>query len=120
MMGCEGCFQTAKAIQERLQSIVNQAQKYADSNNKTVVIYQLPDGEYSFMEQEKAGEAARHYADFMQRAADEICGAMSFTAFPTGSFVPEQYRGKPALCIIAAYAGPLALARSCYQNRTRQ
>jgi len=57
--------------------------------------------------QERAEAAARHYRDFMQAAPDEICGAMSFTAFATVPFVPEQYRGKPALSIIAAYAGPL-------------
>jgi hypothetical protein len=32
---------------------------------------------------------------------------MSFTAFPTAPFVPPQYRGRPALSIIAAFAGPL-------------
>ena len=60
-----------------------------------------------FYPQERASEAARHYRDFMQVAPDEICGAMSFTALPTSSLVPEQYRGRPALAVIAAYAGPL-------------
>jgi FAD/FMN-containing dehydrogenase len=60
-----------------------------------------------FYPEERAGEVARHYRDVMQTAPDEICGAMSFTAFPTAPFVPEQYRGRPALSIIAAYAGPL-------------
>jgi FAD/FMN-containing dehydrogenase len=59
-----------------------------------------------FYPQERAVVAARHYRDFMQAAPDEICGAMSFTAFPTAPFVPEQYRGRPALAIIAAFAGP--------------
>jgi FAD/FMN-containing dehydrogenase len=60
-----------------------------------------------FYAQEQAAEAARQYRDFMQAAPDEICGAMSFVALPSASFVPEPYRGRPGLCIIAAYAGPL-------------
>jgi FAD/FMN-containing dehydrogenase len=60
-----------------------------------------------FYPQEQAAGAARHYRDFMQAAPDEVCGAMSFTAFPTAHFVPEHHRGKPTGCIIAAYAGPV-------------
>lgn len=57
MMGCEGCFQTAKAMKERLQSTEKKAKQYAVDNQKTVAIYQLSDGEYAFMEMEKAREA---------------------------------------------------------------
>ena len=63
-----------------------------------------------FYPHDRAADGARHYRDFMQAAPDEICGAMSFTAFPAASFVPEPYRGRPALCIIAVYAGPLEAA----------
>jgi len=52
-----------------------------------------------------AREAARFYRDFMEAAPDEVCGAMSFTTFPQASFVPERYRGQPALVVITAYAG---------------
>jgi FAD/FMN-containing dehydrogenase len=60
-----------------------------------------------FYPQEQAAEVARNYRDFMQAAPDEVCGAMSFTTFPSTDLVPEQYRGRPALAIVAAYAGPL-------------
>ena len=61
-----------------------------------------------FYPQERASEAARHYRDFMQGAPDEICGAMSFTAFPTASVRARTVsRTGQALAIIAAYAGPL-------------
>lgn len=60
-----------------------------------------------FYPQEKAREAARFYRDFIEAASDEVCGAMNFTTFPPAPFVPEEYRGQPALAVIAAYAGPL-------------
>lgn len=60
-----------------------------------------------FYQVEMMREAARFYRDFMAAASDEICGAMTFTTFPQAAFVPESFRGKPALAVIAAYAGPL-------------
>jgi FAD/FMN-containing dehydrogenase len=60
-----------------------------------------------FYPKEKASEAARFYRDFMEAAPDEVCGAMSFTTFPSAPFVPEEYRGQPGLAVITAYAGPL-------------
>lgn len=54
---------------------------------------------------EKAHEAARFYRDFMEGAPDEVCGAMNFTTFPKAPFVPEEFRGQPALVVITAHAG---------------
>lgn len=59
-----------------------------------------------FYPAEKARAAARFYRDFMEAAPDEVCGAMNFTTFPQAAFVPERYRGQPALVVITAYAGP--------------
>jgi FAD/FMN-containing dehydrogenase len=52
-----------------------------------------------------AREIARAYRDFMESAPDEVGGALAFLTAPPAPFVPEEARGKPAVGIIATYAG---------------
>jgi hypothetical protein len=53
-MGCEGCFQTEKAMQEALINIQHKAKAYAVEHKKNVFVYRSDGGELSFMEEEAA------------------------------------------------------------------
>jgi hypothetical protein len=55
MSGCEGCFQTQKALQEALTIVQEQAKQYAINNETNVFIYRTEDG-WSFMAEQKARE----------------------------------------------------------------
>jgi FAD/FMN-containing dehydrogenase len=50
-------------------------------------------------------EIAQAYRAFMETAPDEVGGALAFLTAPPAPFVPEEARGKPAVGIIATYAG---------------
>jgi FAD/FMN-containing dehydrogenase len=52
-----------------------------------------------------ASEVARAYRDFMLTAPDEVGGGLALLTAPPEPFVPEEARGKPAVGIIATYAG---------------
>jgi FAD/FMN-containing dehydrogenase len=52
-----------------------------------------------------AREITRAYRDFMADAPDEVGGGVAFLTAPPEPFVPEEARGKPAVGIIAVYAG---------------
>jgi FAD/FMN-containing dehydrogenase len=54
-----------------------------------------------------ARDIARAYRDFMASAPDEVGGGLAFLTAPPEPFVPEEARGKPALGIIATYAGDI-------------
>jgi FAD/FMN-containing dehydrogenase len=55
----------------------------------------------------RAGEVLRFFRDFMVDAPDEVGAAVSLLTAPPAPFVPEQARGKPALGVVACYAGPV-------------
>jgi FAD/FMN-containing dehydrogenase len=52
-----------------------------------------------------APEVVRGYRDFMATAPDEVGGGVVFLTAPPAPFVPEAARGKPAVAIVASYAG---------------
>jgi FAD/FMN-containing dehydrogenase len=54
-----------------------------------------------------ARDVARAYREFMRTAPDEVGGALAFITAPPEPFVPEEARGKPAVGVIAIYAGDL-------------
>jgi hypothetical protein len=53
----------------------------------------------------RAGEVLDFYSDFMADAPSEVCGGAALLIAPPAPFVPEPARGKPALGIVACYAG---------------
>src|SRR4051794_33961486 len=64
----------------------------------------------------QAGEIARMYRDFMATAPDEVGGGVAFLTAPSEPFVPEEARGKPAVGIIATYAGDPAEGERVFQQ----
>src|SRR3954470_14309528 len=64
----------------------------------------------------QAGEIARMYRDFMATAPDEVGGGVAFLTAPPEPFVPEEARGKPAVGIIATYAGDPAEGERVFQQ----
>ena len=54
MDGCVGCFSTQKSINERLQTIQNDAKEYAIQHQKNVFIYLDETNVWQFMEEEAA------------------------------------------------------------------
>jgi FAD/FMN-containing dehydrogenase len=62
--------------------------------------------------QPEAGpDVLRTYRDFMESAPDEIGGGVLYLTGPAEGFVPAHLVGKPALAVLAIYAGPEAEAR---------
>jgi FAD/FMN-containing dehydrogenase len=53
----------------------------------------------------RAAEVLRFFADYMADAPDEVGAAVALITAPDAPFVPEPARGKPAVGIIACYAG---------------
>jgi len=54
---------------------------------------------------ERASEAVRFFRDFMADAPDEVGGGVALITAPPQPFVPAWLRGRPAIGIIACYAG---------------
>ena len=52
-----------------------------------------------------AGAVLRNFAQFMAGAPDEIGGAVALITAPPADFVPEPARGRPAVGVVASYAG---------------
>jgi FAD/FMN-containing dehydrogenase len=50
-------------------------------------------------------ELVRFFRDFMAYAPDEVGGAVALITAPPQPFVPASLRGKPAVAIVACYAG---------------
>jgi FAD/FMN-containing dehydrogenase len=63
----------------------------------------------------QAAEIARMYRDFIATAPDEVGGGVAFLTAPPEPFVPEEARGKPAVAIIATYAGDPADGERVFQ-----
>src|SRR3954451_11508175 len=62
-----------------------------------------------------AGDVARAYRDFIASPPDEVGGGLAFITAPLEEFVPEEARGKPAVGIIATYAGDPAEGERVFQ-----
>ena len=56
---------------------------------------------------EHAGELARAYRDYIERAPDEVGGGFAFVSAPPEEFVPEEMRLKPVVGIVRVYVGPI-------------
>jgi hypothetical protein len=54
MSGCEGCLQTAKAINEAMAKTQTEAKQYAVTNGKNVFIYFDETGQPQYMVEEAA------------------------------------------------------------------
>jgi FAD/FMN-containing dehydrogenase len=50
-------------------------------------------------------EVLRFFRDFMEYAPDEVGGAAALITAPPQPFVPLSLRGKPAIALVACYAG---------------
>lgn len=55
----------------------------------------------------RAGDVLRFFRQYMADAPDEVGAAVALITAPPAPFVPEPARGKPAVGVIACYAGPL-------------
>jgi hypothetical protein len=53
----------------------------------------------------KAGAVLRFFREFMAAAPDEVGAAVALLTAPPGPPIPEPARGKPAVGIVACYAG---------------
>jgi FAD/FMN-containing dehydrogenase len=56
---------------------------------------------------ERALEVVRFFRDYMAAAPDEVGAAVALITAPHEPFVPEPARGRPAVGIVACYAGEL-------------
>ena len=58
--------------------------------------------------EESAGEALRFYRDWIRTVPDELTSSIGIIRFPSTPQVPEAFRGKILVLVVAAFAGSAA------------
>lgn len=58
--------------------------------------------------EERAGDALRLYRDWIRTVPDELTSAIGVVRFPSLPRVPETFRGKTLVLVVAAFAGAAA------------
>ncbi|MQA92320.1 MAG: FAD-binding protein [Gemmatimonas sp.] len=56
--------------------------------------------------EQTAGEALRFYRDWIRTVPDELTSSIAIVSFPSLPQVPEAFRGKTLVLVVAAFAGP--------------
>jgi FAD/FMN-containing dehydrogenase len=54
----------------------------------------------------QAAELIPAYRDFIASSSEQVCGGLALITAPPEEFVPEQYRGQPAVGVVYCYVGP--------------